>query len=267
MDFIEGLPISGSFNCVLVVADLLTKYAHFIPLHHPFNAAGIAKVFFNQVYRLHGLSQTVVSDRDRIFTSRFWTELFKLADVQLARSTAYHPQSDGQTEHINQCWETYFRCFVHACPSRWNEWLPNAEFWYNSSSHSAIGRSPFEALYGYPPRLLYMPESAVVHPEVHSWATNRQWMDSLLQHHLNRAKTRMKKQADQHRTERSFAVDDLVFVKLQPYVQTSLAPCSHQKLAFRFFGPYRIIARVGSVAYRLQLPAHSSVHPVFMSLN
>jgi hypothetical protein len=217
----------------------------------------------DSVYRLHGLPVAIVSDRDRIFTSHFWTELFKLAEVKLYRSTAYHPQSDGQTERLNQCLETYLRCYVHACPGKWSQWLSSAEFWYNTCPHSTIGCTPFEALYGYPPRLLAVDPSAATHPEVQSWSGDRQWMDQLLQHHLNRAKTRMKKQADQHRSERTFAVDDLVFLKLQPYVQTSLAPRSHRKLAFRFFGPFRISERVGSVAYRLELPSHSSIHPVF----
>jgi hypothetical protein len=91
MDFVEGLPLSGSFNCILVVADLLTKYAHFMPLRHPFTAPGVAKAFFTTIYRLHGLPQSIISDRDHIFTSRFWSELFKLVDVQLSHSTAYHP--------------------------------------------------------------------------------------------------------------------------------------------------------------------------------
>jgi hypothetical protein len=88
-------------------------------------------------------------------------------------------------------------------------------------------------------------------------------MDQLLHSHLSGAKHRMKKQADQHRSERSFQVGDTVYLKLQPYVQTSLAPRSHQKLAFHFFGPFRILERIGSVAYKLDLPPHSAVHPVF----
>ena len=263
MDFVEGLPLSNSYNCVLVVVDLLTKYGHFIPLRHPFTAVSVAKSFFHIVYRLHGLPGAIILDRDKIFTSRFWNELFKLADVSLCRSTAYHPQSDGQTERLNQCMETYLCCFVHATPSKWSDWLSSAEFWYNTCYHSAIGRSPFEALYGYSPRLLAVDPTAAVQPEVHSWVSDRGWMDQLLQQHLHRAKQRMKKQADQKRSERSFAVGDLVFLKLQPYVQSSLAPRSHQKLAFRFFGPFRISDRVGSVAYRLELPAHASIHPVF----
>jgi transposase InsO family protein len=106
------------------------------------------------VYRLHGLPTAIVSDRDRIFTSHFLTELFKLAEVKLCRSTAYHSQSDGQTECLNQCLETYLRYYVHASPGKWSQWLSSAEFWYNTCPRSAIGRTPFEALYGYPPRLL-----------------------------------------------------------------------------------------------------------------
>ena len=108
LDFVEGLPLSDSYNCVLVMVDLLTKYGHFIPLRHPFTAIGVAKAFFHSVYRLHGLPSAIISDRDRIFTSHFCTELFKLGDVKLCRSTVYHPQSDGQTERLNQCLELIY---------------------------------------------------------------------------------------------------------------------------------------------------------------
>jgi len=111
--------------------------------------------------------------------------------------------------------------------------------------------------------MLVVNPSTAVHSEVEAWTSDHQWMDQLLQQDLFRAKHRMKKQADQHRSEHSFAVGDLVYLKLQLYVQTSLAPRSHQKLAFCFFGPFRITARIGSVAYRLDLPAHSSIHLVF----
>lgn len=118
MDFVEGLPKSGSADCVLVVVDYFTKYAHFLPLHHPFTAASVAKVFMAQVYKLHGLPSAIVTDRDRVFTSQFWKELFSSADVQLQMSSAYHPQSDGQTEHLNQTMDTFLRCFVNACPTK-----------------------------------------------------------------------------------------------------------------------------------------------------
>jgi transposase InsO family protein len=108
MDFIESLPQSGVANCILLVVDKFTKLAHFLPLKHPYFAAPVAKVFLDQVYKLHGMPQSIVSDRDPVFTSNFWKELFSLAKVQLRLSTAYHPQSDGQTERVNQCVETFF---------------------------------------------------------------------------------------------------------------------------------------------------------------
>lgn len=95
MDFIEGLPLSGGFNCILVVVDTFSKYAHFLGLRHPFTAASVAKMFLSQVYKLHGKPSTIVSNRDCIFASNLWRVLFCLAKVDLCMPTAYHPQSDG----------------------------------------------------------------------------------------------------------------------------------------------------------------------------
>lgn len=148
MDFIEGLPQSGNANAILVVIDKFSKFSHFIPLRHPFTASSVAKLFLDHVYRLHGMPNIIVTDRDRIFTSNFWQQLFKLAGVDLRMSTSYHPQTDGQMERLNQCLETYLRCFVHACPTKWISWLPLVEYWYNSSFHSALGHTPFTILYG-----------------------------------------------------------------------------------------------------------------------
>lgn len=128
LDFVEGLPRSGWADCILVVVDKYSKYAHFIPLRHPFTALSVAKAYMAQVYKLHGMPSSLISDRDRVFTSNFWKELFGLAGVQLCMSSAYHPQTDGQTERVNECMETYLRCFVHTCPNKWSSWLPLAEF-------------------------------------------------------------------------------------------------------------------------------------------
>ena len=123
MDFIEGLPQSHQANCIMVVVDIFSKYSHFVPLHHPFTAMTVARQFMDNVFKLHGFPQAIVTDRDKIFTSALWKELFHIADVELRMTTAYHPQSDGQTERVNQCLETYLCCFVQACPTKWKLWL------------------------------------------------------------------------------------------------------------------------------------------------
>jgi len=142
-DFIEGLPKSSSYNCILVVVDKFFKYAHFLPLSHPFTALQVALVYMNNIFKLHGLPTAIVSDHDRIFTSTVWQELFKLTGTTLRMSTTYHPQTDGQTERVNQCLETYLRCFVRACTSKLSQWLSLAEFWYNTSYHSTLDSTPF----------------------------------------------------------------------------------------------------------------------------
>lgn len=154
MDFIEGLPCSGRFNCILVVVDKFSRYAHFIPLAHPFSAADVAVAFMDNVYKLHSLPEQIISDRDRVFNSLFWRQLFALTGTTLSMSSSYHPETDGQSERVNQCLEGYLRCFAHACPTKWIQWLSLAEFWYNTSPHSALGKSPFEVLYGTSPRHL-----------------------------------------------------------------------------------------------------------------
>ena len=126
IDFIEGFPRSNNHNAILVVIDKCSKYAHFLPLTHPFIALQIAQVYFNHVYHLHGLSTPIISDHDRIFTSNLWQELFKLCDTRLLMSSSYHSQMDGQTKRLNQCVETFLRCVVHSSPKKWFFWLPLA---------------------------------------------------------------------------------------------------------------------------------------------
>jgi len=264
MDFVEGLPKSGSSDTILVVVDKFSKYNHFIPLAHPFTAASVANLFMTHIYKLHGMPSAIVSDRDKVFTSQLWKALFNLAGVQLMMSTSYHPQIDGQTERVNQCLETFLCCFVHACPKHWLKWLHLAEFWINTSRHSALSKSPFEVLYGYAPRVFGI-SPADAHPvsDVHTWLQDRALMQLVIKLHLHHAQDRMKRQADKKCSECVFEVGDQLFLKLQPYVQSSLAPRANQKLSFKFFGPFPIVAKIGAVAYKLQLPPSSSIHLVF----
>lgn len=263
LDFIEGLPKSHGFNCILVVVDKFSKYAHFIPLYHPFTTASVAQEFMTHVYKLHGLPRIIISDRDRIFTSQLWEFLFTKSGTKLHKSSAYHPQTDGQTERVNQCLETYLRCFVHAVPSKWFYWLYLAEFWYNCSYHSAIRATPFSVLYGHEPNHFGTSCNDCPVPKLATWLEDRKVILQLLQQQLHRAQQQMKLYADKHRSFREFAVGDFVYLKLQPYVQTSVAARANHKLTYKFFGPFPVIARVGKVAYELQLLAHSSIHPVF----
>jgi hypothetical protein len=153
MDVIEGLPKSQGYSVIMVVVDRLTKFAHFVPVKHPYTASAIAQLFLDNIVKLHGLPQSIVSDRDTIFISAFWRELFKLYKVNLLMSTAYHPQTDGQTERVNQCIEMFLRCAVQDAPATWKAWLSLAELWYNSTYHTSLGCSPFKALYGYEPNV------------------------------------------------------------------------------------------------------------------
>jgi hypothetical protein len=178
-------------------------------------------------------------------------------------STANHPQTDGQTKKLNQCLETYLRCAVHASPARWTQWLPLAEYWYNTNYHSALGKTPFQVLYGYTPRHLGISNLQSDTPmDLAGRLQQRQETAVLIQHQLLRAQQRMKAQEDKHRSERQFEVGDKVFMKLQPYAQMSVARRANHKLAFKFYGPYEILERIGKMAYKLKLPEGSKIHPV-----
>jgi hypothetical protein len=116
MNFIEGLLLSLGFSVILVVIDRFSKYGHFLPLAHPYTASKVAQMFLTNIFKLHGMPTTIVSDRDPNFTSSFWRELFQLQGISLPFSSAYHPQSDGKMEALNKCLETYLRCYVGAKP-------------------------------------------------------------------------------------------------------------------------------------------------------
>ncbi|KAJ4802427.1 polyprotein [Rhynchospora pubera] len=264
MDFIEGLPISEGKNVIFVVVDRLTKYAHFMALSHPYSAQGVAKIFMENICKLHGVPSSIVSDRDPVFTSQFWKGIFKQLGTTLHYSTAYHPQTDGQSERVNQYLETYLRCMVNTHPKKWNQWLALAEYWYNTSYHTSLKCTPFEALYGYAPPHMELGNSPVTSIEpIDDYLKERCAMLHKLKAQLTEAQARTKYFADKHRTERELEVGDFAYLKLQPYRQTSLAVRKCLKLSSRYYGPFLVVERIGKAAYRLQLPPDSQVHPVF----
>jgi hypothetical protein len=207
------------------------------------------------------MPEAIISDRDRICTSKLLKELFKLAEVKLLMSSAYHPQIDGQTERLNQYLEGYLRCAAHSCPKQWHKWLALAEYWYNTSFHTALGLYPFEVLYGHPPRHFGISSHLEnIVPDLEAWLQDRNLLTKLIQQQLSRAQQRMKAQADTNRSERTFAVGDKAYLKLQPHIQTFVASRSNQKLSFKFYGPYEILHRIGSVDYKLKFPDNAKIH-------
>lgn len=150
LDFIIRLPKSKGYETVLVVVDRLSKYCHFIPLKHPYTARSLADMFLREIIRLHGIPKSILSDKDPLFLSKFWQEIFKMQGSTLNFSSAYHPETDGQTKVVNRSLETYLRCFAADQPKTWSHWIPWAEFWHNTTYHSTTNTTPFEIVYGHP---------------------------------------------------------------------------------------------------------------------
>lgn len=157
------------------------------------------------------------------------------------------------------------RCSVHDRPKKWAAWLPLAEYWYNTSHHSSLGCSPFQALYGYAPNeaLVLVSAATPAATDASQLLAEREQQLVILRQNLEKAQARMKHYADLHRIERLFSVGDKVWLRLQPYVQNTMANRPFPKLAHKFYGPYTVLRRVGQVAYELQLPDGCQVHPVF----
>jgi hypothetical protein len=264
MDFITGLPRVQGKDCIFVVVDRLTKFAHFFAIPTDYKAIQVAELFFREVFRLHGLPRQIVSDRDGRFINAFWQELFRLTGTELATSTSYHPQTDGQTEIVNKWVEGYLRNYVGGQQRTWVRWLHMGEYCYNTTYHMSIKMSPFRALYGYDaPSFMETVFGDSRVPGAKDWVEESQRILQSVRENLQSAQNQQKIYADRHRVERSFEVGDLVFLRLQPYRQSSLKRSGAEKLKPKFYGPYRVIRRIGEVAYELELPEGSKIHNVF----
>lgn len=221
-------------------------------------------MFVDHIFKLHGMPTSIVSDRDPIFLSNFWKEFFKLQGSKLNMSSGYHPQSDGQTEVLNRCLETYLRCFVGLQPKKWVQWLTWAKWSYNSSYHTASMSTPFELVYGFPPLHIVAYEIGSAKLDiVEKGLMERDKMLAFLKSNLEVAQNRMKVQADKHKTEREFSMGDFVYLKLVPYQLQALNILILHKLHPKYFGPFEVLERIGKMAYKLKLPANTKIHPVF----
>ncbi|CAI7876562.1 unnamed protein product [Closterium sp. NIES-54] len=264
LDFITDLPRTPTgFDSILVVIDKLSKMAHFIPTTGTVTAAETAKLFFTQVVRLHGLPSAIISDRDTRFLSNFWTALFQLLGTQIRLSTAYHPETDGQTERMNRTLEDALRSCVNSMQTDWDQHLAAVEFAYNSSPNIATGEPPFLLATGQLPRSV----TSLPHP-LHS--PNPTAADFISSHHrilqlarrkLQLAQERQVRYANQHRHHTTFRVGDLVLLSTANLALLNAG--TSRKLAPRFVGPFPITKVLSPVTYRLQLPPHMTIHPVF----
>ncbi|KAK8921536.1 hypothetical protein KSP39_PZI020758 [Platanthera zijinensis] len=258
MDFVEGLPRSLGKYVLMVVVDRFSKGAHFISLACPLIAERGTQIFFVDVFRLHGLPESIVADRGMAFTNRFWKELFTLNGTKLAILSTYPPppppaQSNGQTEIVSHTMEMYHRCLAGEYPKEWLKWLPWIEYCYNTSYHSALQTKPFRLIYGrYPPKMLTYGHDLAKLASVDQELLDRNRLLATARDHLLRAQHHMETAYNRGHRDVSFAVGEWVWLKCRPYRQATLCPTdSSTKLGPRFYGPFQVARRIGEVAYQL----------------
>ena len=265
MDFVVGLLKTRSGrDAMWVIVDRLTKFAHFLAINMTFSLDKLARLYVNEVVSRHGVPMSIVSDRDPRFTSRFWKQLQRALGTKLNFSTAFHPQTDGQSERTIQTLEDMLRACVIEFTGSWDEHLPLIEFAYNNSYHSSIEMAPYEALYG---RKCRTPvcwdedgERRLLGPELVQYTSDQ---IQIIRTKLKAAQDRQKSYFDKKHREVNFEVGDQVYLKVSPWKEI-LRFGKKGKLSPRYIGPYEIIERVGTLAYRLDLPPElSRIHNVF----
>jgi hypothetical protein len=259
MDLITQLPRTRTgFDAIFVIVDKCSKMIHCIATTTTVTAAELANLFFREVFRHHGLPSSIISDRDPRFTSSFWTELWKRLGTSLAMSTAYHPQTDGQTERANRTIEDMLRAMVSQRQDDWDQHLTAVEVAYNNSRQESTGFSPFFLNSGQHPIL---PLTSVIStdeaiPNAAAEDLLQQLVLSLSEAEANvtRAQNRQQEQANRHRTELELEVGQQV-LRLKQKAAAKLSP--------RWIGPFTIKRKISSLAYELELPSTLQIHPVF----
>ncbi|GKC01544.1 putative reverse transcriptase domain-containing protein [Tanacetum coccineum] len=269
MDFVTKLPrTSSGHDTIWVIVDRLTKSAHFLPMREDYKMERLARLYLNEIVARHGVPISIISDRDSRFTSRFWQSMQEALGTRLDMSTAYHPQTDGQSERTIQTLEDMLRACVLDFGGSWDVHLPLVEFSYNNSYHSSVRCAPFEALYGRKCRSPIMwaevGEGQLIGPELVQETTEK---ISQIKDRLKAARDRQKSYADKRRKPLEFSVGDYVLLKVSPW-KGVVRFGKKGKLAPRFVGLFEIIEKVGPVAYRLDLPEElNGVHDTFHMSN
>ncbi|WVZ89402.1 hypothetical protein U9M48_035815, partial [Paspalum notatum var. saurae] len=264
MDFIVGLPhTQKGYDSIWVIIDRFTKSAHFILVKIIYHAKTYAELYIARIVSLHGVPLTITSDRGSLFV-RFWEQLQHALGTKLIRSSAYHPQTSGQVERVNQILEDMLRACAMTYSTKWDECLPLAEFAYNNSYQKSLDMAPFEALYGKrcrtPLNWSEPGERVTFGPDL---VTQAEGQVKMIHNNLKRAQSRQKSYSDKRRRPLVFEEGDHVYLRVSPMKGVHRFGVKG-KLAPRYVGPFKITERCGSVAYRLELPPHlAAVHDVF----
>jgi hypothetical protein len=265
MDFVLGLPrTKKGRDSIFVVVDRFSKMAHFIPCHKTDDASNVAELFFREIIRLHGVPNTIVSDRDAKFLSHFWRSLWNKLGTKLLFSTTCHPQTDGQTEVVNRTLSTMIRAVLDKNLKRWEDCLPHVEFAYNHATHSSTKMCPFQIVYGYIPRApidLFSLDAADT-PHIDAVAHVEQMVNLHEQTQQNIAATNAKYQVAGSKGRKlvTFEPGDMVWLHLRKDRFPTLR-CS--KLMPRAAGPFKVLTKINDNAYILDLPAEFGVSTSF----
>lgn len=264
LDLITGLPLSNSFDGILVVVDRLTKMAHFVPCNSNLDSQTFARLYRDSIFRLHGLPDSIVSDRGTIFTSSFTKDLSKLLKIQNRLSTAFHPQTDGQTERVNAILEQYLRGYISYQQDNWFDFLALAEFAYNNSVSATTKVTPFFANYGYNPRFEILrkgqDDSALISPEIQRFQEQLRKLEQHLRQEIHWAQQGYSEYANTKRIPPPIFDEGKYVWLLRKNIRTTRPS---DKLDYKRLGPFKIIKKISTHAYKLDLPRTMKVHPVF----
>lgn len=261
MDLIAQLPETARGNTAIVVfVDRLSKMVRLVPVKTAVDAQEYAHIFVKEIFAKHGLPASIVSDRDPRFTSEFFTQLCSTLGIKQRMSTAFHPQTDGQTERMNRTLEEMLRKFVSPTLTDWDRHLPCCEFAMNNAFNESIRTTPFYLNYGRHPR---SPTDFAFKPfqgPSKSFTTDMQSALDRAQDCMRLAQDRQARYANKKRRELEFLVGDYVYLDSK---NIKLTTEGARKLGHRFIGPYKILKRVGPVSYELELPRDMRIHDVF----